>query len=99
MDALLGRRPISIKALFDFSKIDAGTKKHLKNVYASLTIATLAAAAGAAVHLFTNILKGGLTFPLCFYFKLSVDHVYELISYGGKSQPINSKDTVHASCV
>lgn len=60
MDALLGRRPISIKALFDFSKLDVGTKKHLKNVYASLTIATLAAAGGAAVHLFTNILKGGL---------------------------------------
>merc|ERR1711973_200165 len=36
MDALLGQRPISLKALFDFSKIDASTKKHLKNVYASL---------------------------------------------------------------
>ena len=60
MDALLGRRPISIKALFDFTKIDAVTKKHLKNVYASLAISTLAAAAGAAVHLFTEFLKGGL---------------------------------------
>jgi len=60
MDALLGQRPISLKALFDFSKIDAGTKKHLKNVYAALTIATLAAAAGAAIHLYTDILKGGL---------------------------------------
>jgi FtsH-binding integral membrane protein len=60
MDALLGRRPISVKALFDFSKIDAVTKKHLKNVYASLAISTLAAAAGAAVHLYTAFLKGGL---------------------------------------
>lgn len=60
MDALLGNRPISIKALFDFSKIDVPTKKHLKNVYAALAIATLAAAAGAAIHLFTDILKGGL---------------------------------------
>jgi len=60
MDAILGRRPISIQALFDFSKIDVATKKHLKNVYAALAISTLAAAAGAAVHLFTEILKGGL---------------------------------------
>lgn len=60
MDALLGRRPINVKALFDFSKIDAVTKKHLKNVYASLAIATFAASAGAALHLFTAILKGGI---------------------------------------
>lgn len=60
MDAILGRRPISVQALFDFSKIDVATKKHLKNVYAALAISTLAAAAGAAVHLFTEILKGGL---------------------------------------
>lgn len=59
MDALLGRRPINIKALFDFSKIDDVTKKHLKNVYASLAISTFAAAAGAALHLFTGILRGG----------------------------------------
>lgn len=60
MDALFGRRPISVKALFDFSKLDVVTKKHLKNVYASLAISTMAAAAGAAVHLFTGFLKGGL---------------------------------------
>merc|ERR1712002_412896 len=60
MDALLGQRPISLKALFDFSKIDASTKKHLRNVYAALAITTLAAAAGAAIHLFTDILKGGI---------------------------------------
>jgi len=60
MDALLGQRPISVKALFDFSKIDAVTKRHLKNVYASLAISTMAAAAGAAIHLFTGFLKGGL---------------------------------------
>jgi len=59
MDALLGRRPINLKALFEFTKIDAGTKKHLKNVYAALAISTLAAAAGAGFHLFTDILKGG----------------------------------------
>jgi len=59
MDALLGERPISVKALFDFSKIDAVTKKHLKNVYASLAISTMAAAVGAAIHLFAGFLKGG----------------------------------------
>lgn len=60
MDALLGNRPISLKALTDFSKLDASTKKHLKNVYASLAISTMAAAAGAAIHVFTNFMKGGL---------------------------------------
>lgn len=55
----MGRRPISLKALFDFSKIDVATKKHLKNVYAALAISTLAAAAGASVHLFTSLMKGG----------------------------------------
>jgi len=59
MDALLGQRSINLQALFDFSKINAETKKHLKNVYAALTIATLSAAVGASVHLFTNILSGG----------------------------------------
>jgi len=60
MDAILGQRPISLKALFDFSKLDTGTKKHLKNVYAALAIATLSAAAGAALHLFTAFLRGGI---------------------------------------
>merc|ERR1712013_862197 len=59
MDALLGQRSINLQALFDFSKTNAETKKHLKNVYAALTIATLSAAVGASVHLFTNILSGG----------------------------------------
>jgi len=59
MDAVFGERPISLKALTDFSKLDAVTKKHLKNVYAALAISTLSAAIGAAGHLFTNILKGG----------------------------------------
>lgn len=60
MDALFGQRPISLKALTDFSKLDATSKKHLKNVYSALAISTLTAAAGAAVHLFTNFLKGGI---------------------------------------
>lgn len=59
MDAVLGERAISFKALTDFSKLDAVTKKHLKNVYAALAVSTLSAAIGAAAHLFTNILKGG----------------------------------------
>jgi len=32
---------------------------HLKNVYSSLTMSVLAAAGGAYVHLFTNVLRGG----------------------------------------
>lgn len=60
MDAILGQRPINLQALFDFSNLNSETKKHLKNVYAALTIATLSAAGGAAIHLFTDILKGGI---------------------------------------
>lgn len=57
MDALLGERPISLKALTDFSRLDAPTKKHLKNVYASLAISLITAAVGAGLHLLTNVLK------------------------------------------
>lgn len=35
-------------------------RQHLKNVYACLTMSTMAAAVGAAVHLFTDILQAGL---------------------------------------
>lgn len=41
------------------AKFDSGTRVHLKNVYACLTMALLSAAAGAYTHLFTNILHGG----------------------------------------
>ena len=34
-------------------------RTHLKNVYASLTMAVLASTAGAYVHLFTDLLSGG----------------------------------------
>jgi len=60
MNAFFGERPISFRALTDFSKLDARAKKHLKNVYASLAISTLAAAVGAGIHVFTHILQGGL---------------------------------------
>ena len=33
------------------------TRSHLKNVYAALTLSTFAAAGGAAVHIFTDMLK------------------------------------------
>lgn len=60
MDALFGQRPISLRALTDFSKLDAGAKKHLKNVYSALAVSTMSAAVGAAIHVFTRILQGGL---------------------------------------
>lgn len=34
-------------------------RQHLRNVYACLTMATMAAAVGASVHLFTDILQAG----------------------------------------
>jgi len=41
------------------TKFDAPVRSHLKNVYASLTMSIMAASAGAYVHLFTDLLKGG----------------------------------------
>lgn len=40
------------------SSLEQPIQKHLKQVYTCLTMSTLAAAAGAYVHLFTNILSG-----------------------------------------
>merc|ERR1712020_467544 len=40
-------------------KFEAPVRSHLKNVYATLTMSIMAASAGAYVHLFTDILKGG----------------------------------------
>ena len=34
-------------------------RTHLKNVYATLTMAIMASATGAYVHLFTDLLRGG----------------------------------------
>ncbi|CAI8043215.1 Probable Bax inhibitor 1 [Geodia barretti] len=47
MDTLFGNRKISMKALSDFSNLNKGTKQHLKNVYTSLGLTMLSAAAGA----------------------------------------------------
>jgi len=40
------------------STLEAPVQHHLKQVYTCLTMSTLAAAAGAYVHLFTNVLSG-----------------------------------------
>ena len=44
---------------------DAPTKKHLKNVYSSLALSMFAAAAGGAVHMFTNFLKVNNNYYMC----------------------------------
>jgi len=41
------------------NRLEAPVRQHLKNVYASLTLSTLAAAVGASIHLFTDILQAG----------------------------------------
>ena len=41
------------------NKFKLRVRGHLKNVYASLTMCVLSAAAGAYIHMFTNILSGG----------------------------------------
>merc|ERR1712117_164549 len=41
------------------TKLEAPVRSHLKNVYACLTMSVLSAAAGAYVHLFTDLLRGG----------------------------------------
>ena len=40
-------------------KLEAPVRQHLKNVYACLTMSTMAAAVGASIHLFTDILQAG----------------------------------------
>lgn len=42
-------------------KLEPPVRAHLKKVYNTLALATLAAAAGGYIHLFTNILSGNLT--------------------------------------
>lgn len=42
------------------NRIEEPVRHHLRNVYACLTLSTLLAAAGAYVHIFTNILSAGL---------------------------------------
>ena len=57
----LGRNTgFNLDALTDFSRLDVPTKKHLKNVYSSLAMSMFAAAAGSAVHMYTQFLKGGI---------------------------------------
>lgn len=41
------------------NKLEQPVRQHLKNVYACLAMSTMAAAIGASVHLFTNILQAG----------------------------------------
>lgn len=42
-------------------KLEPPVKKHLKKVYSTLAMATLAAGIGSYIHLFTNILSGNFT--------------------------------------
>lgn len=41
------------------TKLEQPVRQHLKNVYACLAMSTMAAALGAVVHLFTNIMQAG----------------------------------------
>lgn len=41
------------------NRLEEPVRQHLRNVYACLTMSTMAAAIGASVHMFTNILQGG----------------------------------------
>lgn len=43
-------------------KLEPPVKSHLKNVYSTLALATLAAGVGSYIHLFTDIMSGGLSF-------------------------------------
>jgi len=42
------------------NKLEKDVKTHLKNVYTTLALALLAAAAGSYVHVFTDVLKGNI---------------------------------------
>lgn len=53
-------RNINFDALFKFSQISSSTRQHLKNVYSSLAVCMLVAAAGSYVHVVTRLFQGGL---------------------------------------
>ncbi|XP_023023598.1 bax Inhibitor-1 isoform X2 [Leptinotarsa decemlineata] len=57
------------------AKLEQPVRAHLKNVYACLAMSTMAAAVGASVHLFTNILQAGFISAIgalvCFYLLMS----------------------------
>ncbi|XP_051958003.1 probable Bax inhibitor 1 [Xyrauchen texanus] len=52
---------INFDALFKFSQISRSTQQHLKNVYASLAVSLLVAAAGSYIYVITRLFQGGLT--------------------------------------
>ncbi|XP_051528343.1 probable Bax inhibitor 1 [Myxocyprinus asiaticus] len=53
-------RNINFDALFKFSQISRSTQQHLKNVYASLAVSLLVAAAGSYIYVITRLFQGGL---------------------------------------
>ena len=71
----------------DFCR-DDGTCRHLKNVYAALTLSTFVAAAGAAVHIFTDILKVCLiVHSLNFLYSFIFSMLYFCLCCMGKVAP------------
>ncbi|KRT82619.1 hypothetical protein AMK59_4096, partial [Oryctes borbonicus] len=57
------------------NKLEQPVRQHLKNVYACLSMSTMAAAVGASIHLFTNILQAGFLSGIgaiiCFFLLMS----------------------------
>uniref|UniRef100_A0A8C8DQQ2 Testis enhanced gene transcript (BAX inhibitor 1) n=1 Tax=Oryzias sinensis TaxID=183150 RepID=A0A8C8DQQ2_9TELE len=53
-------RSINIDALFKLSQISHSTQVHLKNVYSSLALSMIVAAAGSYVHVVTRLFEGGV---------------------------------------
>lgn len=54
-------RNINFDALFKLSQISRSTQQHLKNVYSSLAVCMLVAAAGSYIYFITRLFQGGLT--------------------------------------
>lgn len=52
--------PISTDALKDTSDLDQRVRRHLQRVYSTLAVCTAFAAAGSAVHMYTDVLRAGL---------------------------------------
>jgi FtsH-binding integral membrane protein len=75
MDRLFGNRVINYRALFSFQPLGKDVQQHLKNVYTTLAMGLIAAAAGAWVHIFSRFLQAGfltsiagIAFILAVYF-------------------------------
>jgi len=64
MDSFFKREAVKMSTLTNLSHLSKGTKNHLKNVYACLSLSLLCAAGGAYLNMMMHFIVGGGFLPL-----------------------------------